>query len=63
MTGLYVPVNGKQLVPKIVKVLATKNVVQITCGYHHSVALTNGKYNQDNNYIFFIFLTTLPNTV
>lgn len=29
--------------PKIVKFLATKNVIQIACGSHHSIALTNSK--------------------
>ncbi|XP_038223084.1 probable E3 ubiquitin-protein ligase HERC4 isoform X2 [Zerene cesonia] len=27
--------------PKIIKFLATKNVIQIACGFYHSVALTN----------------------
>lgn len=30
--------------PKIVKSLATKNVIQIACGSYHSVALSNSKY-------------------
>lgn len=30
-----------QIKPKIIKTLATKNVIQIACGLHHSVALTN----------------------
>lgn len=29
--------------PKIIKVLATKNVIQISCGSYHSIALTNSK--------------------
>lgn len=29
--------------PKIVKVLATKNIIQIACGAYHSVALSNSK--------------------
>lgn len=29
--------------PKIVKFLATKNVIQIACGSYHSIALTNSK--------------------
>ena len=29
--------------PKMIKYLATKQVVQIACGQHHSLALTNGK--------------------
>lgn len=31
-------------VPKLVKFLATKHVVQIACGYHHCLALTNSKF-------------------
>lgn len=30
--------------PKIVKLLATKNVIQIACGSYHSVALSNSEY-------------------
>ena len=33
------------LAPKMVKSLATKQVVQIACGRSHSMALTNGNYN------------------
>lgn len=32
--------------PKMVKSLATKQVVQIACGRSHSMALTNGKRKQ-----------------
>lgn len=31
--------------PKFVKVLATRNVIQVACGAYHSIALTNSKYN------------------
>lgn len=34
-------------IPKMVKSLATKQVVQIACGRSHSMALTNGKAVED----------------
>lgn len=39
--------------PKIVKFLATKNVIQIACGSYHSIALTNSKC------LFFIFFKNI----
>lgn len=30
--------------PKIIKFLATKNVIQVACGAYHSIALTNSKF-------------------
>ena len=35
-------------IPKIVKSLATKHVVQIACGQNHSLALTNGNQSVEN---------------
>lgn len=30
--------------PKLLKKLATKNIIQIACGDHHNLALTNGMW-------------------
>lgn len=51
------PKNDSQShnVPAIVRMLATKNVVQIACGSYHSIALTNSKYFQLLNNILFVF--------
>lgn len=32
-----------QAVPKIIRALATKHVVQIACGHYHCLALTNSE--------------------
>lgn len=31
-------------VPKLLKALGTKHIIQIAVGNHHNIALTNGKY-------------------
>lgn len=36
--------NDMQLNPKMIKTLATSHVIQITCGYDHSLALTKGVF-------------------
>lgn len=43
--GMSDNLNDCQPEPKIIKSLATKNVIQVSCGYNHCLALTNGKYD------------------
>lgn len=35
--------DSGEIVPKLVKALGTKQIVQIACGEYHTIALTNGK--------------------
>jgi alpha-tubulin suppressor-like RCC1 family protein len=41
-TGLHQN-SDMQLNPKMIKALATSHVIQITCGYNHSLALTQSE--------------------
>lgn len=38
--------------PKMIKSLATKQVIQIACGQNHTLALTNGMYIKEHSYTF-----------
>lgn len=50
--------------PKIIKLLATKNVIQVACGSYHSVVLTNSMYKFNYfqiNIYFFNFFSLIVN--
>lgn len=42
--------DTNEALPKLSKKLATKNIVQIACGEHHNLALTNGKCDIIHNF-------------
>lgn len=41
--GNACPIDTQQPEPKLVKPLGTIQVVQVACGDHHNIVLTNGK--------------------
>lgn len=42
-------VNEVQQTPKLIRALATLNIVQIKCGLRHSLALTSSKFILSSN--------------
>lgn len=44
--------------PKVVKALVTSNVVQVACGYHHCLALTNSEFLKNLPFMSEQFVTS-----